>query len=74
MGGLQRGWPMIYVLYVIISANAGWTQTSTSISNYPSEMACAEAAEKVRTANPIVITYCTRMQPGQQKTTKLEFR
>ncbi len=65
---------MIYVLYVIISANSGWTETSTSINTYPSEMACAEAAEKVRTANPIVITYCTRMQPGQQKTTKLEFR
>jgi hypothetical protein len=65
---------MIYVLYVIISANVGWTKTSTSINTYPSEMACAEAADQVRKANPIVITYCTRMQPGQQKNTKLEFR
>ena len=65
---------MVYVLYVIISTNVGWTKTSTSISTYPSELACAEAADQARKTNSMVITYCTRMHPGQQKTTKLEFR
>jgi hypothetical protein len=65
---------MIYVLYVIISANVGWTKTSTTVSTYPSEAACASAADKARSANAMVITYCMRMHPGEQKTTNLEVR
>lgn len=65
---------MVYVLYVIISANAGWTKTSTSIATHPTEMACAAAADQARKANPMVITYCVRTQPGSQKTTNLVVR
>jgi hypothetical protein len=65
---------MIYVLYVIISANAGWTKTSTTIATHPTEQACAEAADKARRENPMVITYCVRTPADGQKTTKLEIR
>ena len=41
------------------------------ITTHPTEVSCAEAADKARRENPTVITYCVRTQPDAQKTTKL---
>ena len=63
---------MIYVLYVIVSASSGWTAATSTLSAYPTEMACAAAADKARTAGRSVITYCVRVKPAEQKTTDLQ--
>lgn len=63
---------MIYVLYVIVAASAGWTTTSATVTTHPSEAACGAAADQARHTTESVITYCVRMHPAAQRTTHLE--